>query len=102
MAKRKQAKSFFKMTPAEREADVAKYDKGVPFEETRELSAAESADWEQMRAAGRPRKASDEVSVVIRMNSRLLSKAIGAARRDGKSLSDFISELLAKSQRRAG
>jgi hypothetical protein len=102
MSQKSRSKSFFKMSSEEREREVTQYDKGVPFEETRAMNRAERARWERARA---PRNAAskgdNDVAVVIRIDPRLLAKAHAAARRDGKSLSTLISELLSRSQRKA-
>jgi hypothetical protein len=102
MARKATRKSFFKMTPAEREKDLARYEAGVSFEETRPLDASEQARWERARRgrAGTPNGEND-VAVVIRIDPQLLAKAHAAAKRDGKSLSTLISDLLSKSNRRA-
>jgi hypothetical protein len=102
MPRKVQRKSFLKMTAAERDKDVAKYDAGVSLDRTRPLSPAEQARFDRARTGRRKGNADDkEVAVVIRIDPRLLAKAHAAALRDGKSLSTLISELLTRSQRRA-
>jgi hypothetical protein len=90
------------MTPAERDREVAKFDAGIPFEKTRELTAAERARWERARG-GKSRAQSGEgegVPVIVRIDPKVLARAHADARRNGKTLSQFISELLA--QRKPG
>jgi hypothetical protein len=102
MPRKAPRKSFLKLTAAERDKDVAKYDAGVSFDETRPLKPSEQARFESARS-GKGKGSGDEkgVAVVIRIDPRLLAKAYAAAQRDGKSLSTLISELLSRSQRRA-
>ena len=102
MPRKSPRKSFLKMTAAERDKDVAKYDAGISFDDTRPLTPAEQSRWARARGGRAKRPAGEEdVPVVIRLDPRLLAKAHAAARRDGKSLSTLISELLTQSQRRA-
>jgi hypothetical protein len=49
MKPNKRRKSSFEMTPAERDADVAKYDKPIPLSQTRPLTKKERALFEKMR-----------------------------------------------------
>ena len=85
------------MTAAERDADVAKYDAGVPFEQTRPLTAKERERWERgRRGPGRPRKSATEkaVRVLISIDPALLARAHTTARRQGGTLSGYIAQLL--------
>jgi hypothetical protein len=102
MARKPARKPFTKLTAAQRDKDVAKYDAGVSFDETRPLNTAESARWDRARNGGRKWDGDEkDVAVVIRIDPRLLAKAHAAAQRDGKSLSALISELLSQKRRRA-
>src|SRR5688500_8165376 len=103
MPKRKSPKSFFELSAAQRDAEVAKYEGGVPFEKTRALSPEERARWERARNGARgPVESGTGVPVILRIDPKLLARAHAAARRDGKTLSEFISDLLSKRSRRAG
>ena len=100
--KKKERRTFIQMTSAERDADVAKYDAGVPFEQTRPLTARERARWERAtRGPGRPPKPDSEkaVRVLISIDPALLARAHATARRRGDTLSGFIAELLRNASR---
>jgi hypothetical protein len=101
MARKPARKSFTKLSAAQREKDVAKYEAGISYDETRPLNAAESERWERARGVRHDDGSDKDVAVVIRLDPRLLAKAHAAAQRDGKSLSAFIAELLAQRRRRA-
>ena len=89
------------MTDAEREADVAKYDKGVDLAETRPLSASERARWERAKAAVPRQRAPDELArILIALDPKLLAKAHARARKQGKTLSALISDMLRDAVRR--
>jgi hypothetical protein len=45
MAQDTKSKSFFAMTDAERDAEIARFDKGIRFEDTRPLSAKSRLLW---------------------------------------------------------
>jgi hypothetical protein len=55
MPRKTKRKSFFEMTSAERDTDVAKYDSGVPLEAMKPLSRTEAGAWERMKRADRRR-----------------------------------------------
>jgi hypothetical protein len=100
MAKR--GKSFFSLTPAERDAAVAKYDRGVQLDETSPLTAAERARFERARAVKvRPVKEDDKAQVLISVDPKLLARAHTRARREGKTFSALVGELLRAAERRA-
>jgi len=68
-------KSFLKMTPAEREADLAKVERGVSFNRTCPMSPRSKALWElAKRGPGRPRKTDEERAArfLVSMDPRLL------------------------------
>ncbi|MGA2496988.1 MAG: CopG family transcriptional regulator [Tepidisphaeraceae bacterium] len=85
-------KMFFQMTPAEREADVRRYDKGVDLDKTRPLSAKGRLLWERARR-GRPPKPAGEKSsrVLITLEPALLAQADRLARSQGLSRSELIA-----------
>jgi hypothetical protein len=92
MAKSLKSKSFFAMTDDERNAEVARFEKGVRFEDTRPLSAKSRLLWERVRQArGRPRKAAKAARVLITVEPELLSLADRFARRHGLSRSEMIA-----------
>jgi hypothetical protein len=73
----KSRKSFFDMTHAEKEAEVARLARGTDYKETRPLSAKEKALWEAARRGrGRPPKApgAKSVAVQVTFEPRLLQK----------------------------
>jgi hypothetical protein len=92
MAKSSKSKSFFAMTDAERDAEVARFDKEIRFEDTRPLSAESRLLWERARQArGRPKKAAKAARVLITVEPELLSLADRFARRHGLSRSEMIA-----------
>jgi hypothetical protein len=87
-------KSFFEMTAAERAADVARFDKGLSFDETGPLSAKGKLLWRRAkRGRGRPPKPAGEKSarVLITVEPALLSKADRYARRRDLSRSELVA-----------
>ena len=100
---RKKPKSFFKMTAAERDAEIARFDRGIDFDQTTPLTAAQRARWERAKnAPDEVRANSEEERVVISLDPKLLVKALASARREGKTFSAWVSELLKAAERRAG
>jgi len=98
MARKK--RSFFKLTPAERNADVARFDAGVNFEDTAPLSAAQQARFERTRQFS-PAATADpgEARVLISIDPKLLVKAHTLARQEGKTFSGLVSDLLRTAER---
>ena len=89
------------MTTPERAADVAKYDRGVAFEKTRPLTASDRAKWERAKAARREQSTGDDVArILIALEPKLLAKAHARAKREGKTLSALVSDLLRGAERR--
>jgi hypothetical protein len=75
MATKPKKKSFFKMTPSERDADVRKFDKGLSFEQLRPLSAKNQLLWEAAkRPRGRPRLGKGAVRVLVTLDPALLEQ----------------------------
>ena len=98
---RKKTKSFFKMTDAERAADVKKYDRGVPLNKTRALSRSAQAKWGRARAADpAPSTADNLARILIAVDAKLLAKTHARAVREGKTLSALVSELFRKADSR--
>jgi hypothetical protein len=70
------SKSFLKMSPAEREVDLARFENGISFEQTKPLSAQARGMWElAKRSRGRPRKPRHQKAVrfLISMEPSLLA-----------------------------
>jgi predicted HicB family RNase H-like nuclease len=95
-------KTFFKMTAAERDEDVARYDAGVNFEDTVPLTAAQKARFERARQTQLVQPSEELAHVLISVDPKLLAKAHARARKQGKTFSSWVSELLQASVRRAG
>lgn len=84
------SKGFLRMSPAEREADLAKFEKGIAFEETKTLSPRARELWElAKRSRGRPRKPQDQKAArfMVSMEPSLLAaaEAFAAANRLDRS-----------------
>jgi hypothetical protein len=83
--RKKKRKSFFDLTPDERDREVARFDREIDIEkETRPLTAKERALFEKMRA-GKPRSV-----YVLPLDGKLLGQASAAARKRGMALDEFI------------
>jgi hypothetical protein len=95
-------KSFFKMTPAEKDADVARYDAGVDFDDTVPLTVAQKAQFERARQVHSVKRSEELAHVLISVDPKLLAKVHARARKQGKTFSSLVNELLRASMRRAG
>jgi hypothetical protein len=87
-------KSFFGLTRAEKEADVARLAKGTDYKDTRPLSAREKALWEAARRGrGRPPKApgAKSVAVQVTFEPRLLEKIDDFAHSKKMSRSELLA-----------
>lgn len=81
----KKNKSFFDLTPEQRDREVARFDAEIDVEkETRPLTAKERILFEKMR--GRKGRS----VYVLPLDGELLSRASAAARKQGMSLDEFI------------
>lgn len=70
------SKHFLKMSPAEREADLAQLDREISFHQTRPLSSKGRGLWElAKRSRGRPRKPQDQKAVrfIVSMEPSLMN-----------------------------
>jgi hypothetical protein len=88
----KKPKPFLKMTLAEREADLKKFDQGLSFDQTRPLSAKGKLLWGRAKR-GRPPKPADEKAarVLITVEQDLLARADAFAKKHGVSRSELIA-----------
>jgi hypothetical protein len=71
-------KDFLSMTPAQRDAEAKKWERGHSFEETRPMSKRSQALWElAKRGRGRPRKPAEAHArrVLISLDPELLALA---------------------------
>ena len=86
-SKKKQSrKSFFDLTPQERDREVARFDREIDLDrETRPLSAKQRAVHDRLR--GYP-----HAIYPLSLDSKLLGQATRAARKQGMSLEQFIIE----------
>jgi hypothetical protein len=79
-------KSFFDLTPQERDREVARFDREIDLEkETKPLTAKQRAVHDRLR--GKPRAV-----YPLPLDSKLLGEATKAARKRGISLDQFIAE----------
>jgi len=94
MQKRK-PKSFFKMTPQEKEAFVRRIEKGIPQSKLRPLSARDNLLWQAARRGpGRPKVAPDQKSVAVQVTfkPKLLAAIDDAARKRGITRAQLLAE----------
>jgi hypothetical protein len=87
-------KSFFDLTPAEKEAVAARLAKGTDYKDTRPLSARDKALWEAAkRGRGRPPKpAGTKVRRVnLTFDPALLAKMNAYARAKGISRAELVA-----------
>ncbi len=93
----KRQKTFLQMTPAEREADVAKFDKPLPESSFKPLTAKQRALFARMKAgkpvAMRRGKLSKE-TVSVDLDESLLRQLDTLARRKRLTRSELIEESL--------
>jgi hypothetical protein len=83
--RKKSHKSFFDLTPEERDREVARFDREIDIgKETRPLTAKERALFEKMRAS-KPRSI-----YALPLDAKLLDQASAAARKQGVGLDEFI------------
>jgi hypothetical protein len=88
------SKSFFTMTPEEKEAYCRGLEPSVPFQKTKPLSAEEKRIWKEVkRGRGRPKKSIDAKSVAIRVtfDPQLLKAIDENAARQGISRAQFLA-----------
>jgi len=79
-------KSFFDLTPQERDREVARFDREIDLDkQTKPLSAKQRAIHDRLR--GYPNS-----TYPLPMDSKLLGQATRAARKQGMSLERFIIE----------
>jgi hypothetical protein len=84
--KKQSRKSFFDLTPAERDREVARFDQEIDIEkETRPLTARQRAIHDRLR--GHP-----NAVYPLPLDAKLLGEASKAARKSGMSLEQFIVE----------
>ncbi len=93
-ARKQSARSFFDLTPAERDREVARFDEPIDLEkETRPLTAKERALFERM-VADKPdvsvfvRKG--HLDVVVHLDDELMARASAYARKNKTTLPKMI------------
>ncbi|HUB25776.1 MAG TPA: hypothetical protein VL992_10140 [Tepidisphaeraceae bacterium] len=86
---RKTARSFLSLTPAERDREVARFDRPIDIgRDTRPLTPKERARFEKSRQK-------PSISVyMFKADPRLLDEAFNAARKRGMSLDKFINQAI--------
>jgi len=101
MATRVKKKSFFKMTPAERDTEVKQFDRGLSLDELSPLSAKNKLLWEAAkRRRGRPRPGS-AVKVLVAIDPALLEQVDRYVRDRHLKRSQLISRALKNEMERA-
>lgn len=87
--KKKPARSFLSLTPAERDREVARFDRPIDIErDTRPLTPKERAIFEKARRT-------PSASVYsFKLDRRLVGKAVSAARKGRMSLDRFIVQAI--------
>jgi hypothetical protein len=102
MAKsKKTTKSFFEMTPTERDAAVKQFDRESLFEETRPLSPKGKVLWElAKRRRGRPRLGAGAVKVLVTFDPALLERVDAYAKDANLKRSQLIARALEKEIKR--
>ena len=102
MATRGKKKSFFKMTPAERDAEVKQFDRGLSLDELRPLSAKNKLLWEAAkRRRGRPGTGKGEVKVLVTIDPALLEQVDRYVKDRHLKRSQLISRALKNEMKRA-
>lgn len=102
MATKEKKKSFFKMTPSERDAEVKKFDAGLSLDDLRPLSAKNTLLWEAAkRRRGRPRLGKGAVKVLVTMDPALLEQVDRYVKDRHLKRSQLISRALKNEMKRA-
>ncbi|MEW6250370.1 MAG: hypothetical protein AB1716_06970 [Planctomycetota bacterium] len=76
------AESFFELSDAQKEREVAKYDREFIIDEARPLTRAERADWNRIkRKRGRPAQGRGAKVISVTVERSLLEKADALAKK---------------------
>jgi hypothetical protein len=102
MAAKGPKKSFFELTPSERDAEVKGFDRGQSMDKLRPLSAKNKLlGAAAQRRRGRPRLGTGAVKVLVTLDPALLEQADRYAKVQHLKRSQLISRALKNEIRRA-
>ena len=95
-------RSFFDLTPSERDAEVRKSDRRQSMDKLRPMSARNKLLWEAaQRRRGRPRLGTGAVKVLVTLDPTLLEQADRYAKLQHLKRSQLISRALKNEMKRA-
>ncbi len=96
--KTRTTRSFFDLTPAERDREVARFDKPIDMErETRPLSAKERLLWERATGKSKPAtraKRRGTAAVTVELDPQLVRQSAVYAAKHNMTLSEFVAKSL--------
>jgi hypothetical protein len=93
----KKSRSFFELSPTERDKAVKLLDRESPFEESRPLSPKGKALWDlAKRRRGRPKLGTGAVRVLVTLDPRLLERVDAYAKEENLKRSQLIARALEK------
>jgi hypothetical protein len=91
--KRSPIDKFLSLTDAEKDAEVAKFDREIPLSETRALNAGERKQWRRVkRALGRPVVGEGAQQVAVTLERKLLRRVDEYAKQHKLKRSQLIAE----------
>jgi hypothetical protein len=93
---------FMALPDADRAKVAAYFERGVPPEDLRPLTAAQRRQWERVKRRGRPRKGLGAKPVSVTIEADLLRRADAYAEQHGLSRAALIARALEAVLRRAG
>jgi hypothetical protein len=93
---------FMALSDADRAKVAAYYERGVPPEDLRPLTAAQRRQWERVKRRGRPRKGLGARPVSVTIEADLLRRADAYAQQHGLTRAALIARGLEAVIRRAG
>lgn len=97
--KTRTTQSFFDLTPAERDREVARFDKPIDMEkETRPLSAKERLLWERAMGKSKPSPPRGgrrrTAAVTVQLDPQLVRQSTDYAAKHNMTLSEFVAKSL--------
>jgi hypothetical protein len=93
---------FMALSDADKAKVAVYYERGVPPEDLRPLTAAQRRQWERVKRRGRPRKGLGAKPVSVTIEAELLRRADAYAQQHGLTRAALIARGLEAVIRRAG
>lgn len=97
-AKKRSTRSFFDLTPAERDREVARFDEPIDLDkETRPLTPKERLTWQRATGKSKPAARSSrrgKAAVTVELDSKLVRQSADYAAKHNMTLSEFVAKSL--------